>query len=670
MIEPEVWSPVLAGSLLIIVIAFLGHASFLKVRRKLCCSLGLLNDAFESSLSGTVLFDTRGRYYKHNSQAGKFLPILGCDERRPRTLKDLLVYMQDHGIELDDSARNVLDKSLSFKEFSAGFNEIIGWGQGSLCLVQVQSTKRSGAVVTLTDISHSRQREEMLKQMVAAIEATNSGILVSDPKKPGNPVIFVNNHFADLAGLPKAEIIGNDWRFIMDALGHFQLFEKLSASMRSEKPADLELQFVRNGSYSWYSFQVSPVYASDGRLDLFIGILADVTLRKRREAELVQAQRLESLGQLAGGVAHDFNNILSIIDGYSRMTMLALKEARPENCGDYLARIRDAVQRGAGITRQLLTFGRQKVVTELVLDIGILVRDQSALLRPLIDAGVELEICCPEKNIYVECAPDAIGNILMNLVVNAKDAMPSGGTVTVKVERLEGENLPPVIPENRRDKAYARLSVEDTGEGIPQEIIGKIFEPFFTTKPPGKGTGLGLSMVYGLVGEMGGFIDVNSVAGKGTTISVYLPETGKKNRKQVLGDPIDISKLSFNGYTVLIVEDEADLLVLEADLLERQGIKVLKASNGNEALMVQDEYEGDIDILLTDVVMPELDGIRLAELFNSLRPDTRVIFMSGYPSGGHIAKFDLPANACLLAKPVDESVLLKKIHQLVNASSH
>jgi CheY-like chemotaxis protein len=348
------------------------------------------------------------------------------------------------------------------------------------------------------------------------------------------------------------------------------------------------------------------------------------------------------------------------------MGIHACEEMRRDDVKEYLSHIRTSVQRGAGITRQLLTFGRQNLAAEEVLDMTALVRDQFTLLKPLTDASVKMELNIPKDSIYVECAPDSIGNILMNLVVNSKDAMPEGGSIAISLKSCDPENLPALIPEEQRNISYACLTIEDTGEGIPQEIIGKIFEPFFSTKQPGKGTGLGLSMVYGLVKEMNGYIDIHSKSREGTSFSVYLPVSSRKAKKKITGNLEDIKNLSFTGYTAMVVEDEADLLVLVADLLERLGMKVLKACNGNEALVLLDEYEGEIDILLTDVVMPELDGIKLAELMHSFRPDTEVIFMSGYPSGGHMAKFEVPENACLLDKPVNERDLVSRIFQLVD----
>lgn len=364
--------------------------------------------------------------------------------------------------------------------------------------------------------------------------------------------------------------------------------------------------------------------------------LTDITEVKNKETQLFQAQKLEALGQLAGGVAHDFNNVLSIIDGYARMAQNYV-EPEEEQLSSYLSRIRQASQRGAGLTRQLLLFGRHKIAEESVIDVERMIYDQERLLQPLLDSAVSLVIKT-ESGLFIDCMPDGLAQIIMNLVINARDAMPEGGTITVSTSKTDDETM--------------LLSVTDTGVGMDPKIVARIFDPFFTTKDQGKGTGLGLSMVYGLVQDMNGKIDVDSRLGEGTSINITLPLSEKGVDKAIVETGDNDAGLRFEGYTALVAEDEPDLLNIVCDYLETLGMEVIKASNGAEALMKQDDFEGDIDFLLTDVVMPELNGVKLAELFQAVREETKIIFMSGFPGNGRLARIEIPEDAVLLAKPV------------------
>jgi CheY-like chemotaxis protein len=300
-----------------------------------------------------------------------------------------------------------------------------------------------------------------------------------------------------------------------------------------------------------------------------------------------------------------------------------------------------------------------------VMDLADVVQEQMTLVMPLVDASVSIEIRT-EGALFVKCSSDVISNILINLVVNARDAMPDGGKILIEVAC--SPFVPPVANEekNAGSQDYVCLSVTDTGEGMPPELLKKIFDPFFTTKLTGKGTGLGLSMVFGQVREMGGHIDVNSSPGEGTSMLIYLPVSDELPDKRISADGLDPDTMRFEGYTALIVEDEPDLLELMCNFMASRGFDVLRAENGNDALVVQDDHDGDIDLMLTDIIMPQMDGVKLWELISSLRPEMKTIFMSGYPSGAEMSKLILPKAACLMAKPVDQSKLMTTIYSVLN----
>lgn len=378
------------------------------------------------------------------------------------------------------------------------------------------------------------------------------------------------------------------------------------------------------------------------------------------DPEAIQLQKLESLGQLAGGVAHDFNNILSIIDGYAR---IAKKESGDnDELVSYLDRIGEAVKRGSGLTRKLLAFGRNNIATVGAHDLGALVADLETLMLPLLDATYTLSVKT-EKNIHIDTAPDWIAQIVMNLCINARDSMPDGGVIDISVTSC---GVAGCRFKGKKDcgGAHACLRVTDHGCGMTDAVRSRIFDPFFTTKERGKGTGLGLSTVYGLVQQMGGYIDVQSAPGAGTTFSLYFPLSQSAVKKDVGTKPFDPKTVRFDGYVALVAEDEPDLLMLVTRQLEDLGMTVLSAKDGNEALIVQEDYDGDIDFLLTDVVMPRLNGVEMARLYESLRPDTHIIFMSGYPAGGQMARVDIPAGSVVLPKPVSEDTLKSLLYRL------
>ncbi len=637
----------------------------------------IFEDVVERSVIGYVYYDGKGRYWRHNKAAEKFLPVVCGHEQKLKTVRDLIDHLQDHAIDLEGLERKALHRSLFPEGTYEGFTEVVGWGTDKQCLVRVEQTAANGTVAKIIDISDYCKQQELLSilsqshhELGVAINATEIGIIISDPKMHGNPVTFVNRHFSELTGLHRNEIEGNDWRFILDLLQNDAAYAALDNGFKNKKKTEIEISYKNSVNTKWFALQVSPVSKADGKADLFVGILTDITTNKIQEAHSFQAQRLEALGQLAGGVAHDFNNILSIVDGYSRMSITAAESGEFEKISYNLERVRAAVDRGAGLTRQLLAFGRQKVTTSGPMDLGSFVLENMSLLKPLVTPSIELKADAPRKGLCVHCPSDVIGNMLINLVVNAKDAMPDGGTITIHVDPCDEDALPSALKAEKDDGArYVCISVADTGEGIPEEIIGKIFDPFFTTKPAGKGTGLGLSMVYGLVREMEGHIEAHSSPGEGTVIAIYLPLFAAAPVREITGDSSIPENMTFEGYTVLVVEDEPDLLDLVVDLMERCSFSVLRAANAEEALIAQEEHEGPLDLLLTDVVMPGINGIRLSELVRSVRPETQVILMSGYPSHGEMARYKMPSDALLISKPVNENALMSLVYKVLSENA-
>ncbi|MCE9508410.1 MAG: response regulator [Alphaproteobacteria bacterium] len=366
---------------------------------------------------------------------------------------------------------------------------------------------------------------------------------------------------------------------------------------------------------------------------------------------LAQRQKLEALGQFAGGIAHDFNNILSIIEGYTHIATKQLKDGTltPEQ----LHKILLSTQRGAGLTRQLLSFGRQKVSVDEKTDLAEALRQIRVLLCPLLGGTVRLLMTLPEEPVWLNASPDLLTQVTLNLALNARDAMPGGGELSIVCMFCQKQNVPRILREKYAGTEFACLHVIDSGGGIPPDILPRIFDPFFTTKDVGKGTGLGLSVVYGIVDQLKGVIEVSSVVGEGTRFDIYLPLTSAP-AAEGLAEEDDPLPDGLAGKTILIAEDEPELRGLLSDMFSGMQMKVLSAGNGDQALVVQDEYEGDIDFLLTDVVMPDMDGVRLGAMFTSIRPDSNVIYMSGYPFMDGRKDLRVPEDSPLIGKPLQE----------------
>ena len=366
---------------------------------------------------------------------------------------------------------------------------------------------------------------------------------------------------------------------------------------------------------------------------------------------------MEAVGRLAGGVAHDFNNLLTAIIGYGQLAQARLEPASPL-CND-VAEIIKAGQRAAALTGQLLAFSRKQVIQPKVIDLNALIADVQNLLGRLIGEDIEL-IAQPDTELgRIKADPGQIEQVVMNLAINARDAMPTGGRLTITTSNVSltegGLNTPA--------GDYCMLAVSDTGCGMDRQTLSHIFEPFFTTKERGKGTGLGLSTVYGIINQSGGSIQVESEPGRGTTFKVYLPRVVVADEEarttQASGEAVAVTG------TILLVEDEMVVRQLVRSILQMNGFHVIEASNGVEALTRVQQYAGQIDLLLTDVVMPRMGGRELAEHMRQLRPATKALFMSGYTDDAIVHHGVLDAGLAFIQKPFTPAALIGKVRELL-----
>jgi signal transduction histidine kinase/CheY-like chemotaxis protein len=389
-------------------------------------------------------------------------------------------------------------------------------------------------------------------------------------------------------------------------------------------------------------------------------LITDITQHKQMEKRLQQSQKIESVGRLAGGIAHDFNNLLTVILGYSESILQELGEASPLRA--QMLEIHAAGQRAANLTRQLLAFSRKQVLKPQVLELNSVVSSISQMLRRLLGEDIQISMHLDAGLGQVQADPTQLEQVLVNLAVNARDAMPNGGQLIIETHNIElGEQtafLDGVPPGN-----YVVLVVSDTGVGMSEEIRAKAFEPFFTTKEVGKGTGLGLSTVLGVVQQSGGTVTVYSEPGVGTTVKVYLPRSDKAPEDKSEGEPKRELHPPVNGATILLVEDESSLRALARTLLTKAGYKVFEAGNGKEALAVAERLQERPDLLLTDVVMPEMSGLELAERLEYKWPGLPIIYTSGYTDHALLERNALRQHMSFLPKPYMPGAMLEQVAQ-------
>lgn len=422
--------------------------------------------------------------------------------------------------------------------------------------------------------------------------------------------------------------------------------------------------FKRDGTKISTIQNVRAVRESNGDLVCYEGSIEDVTNRKMLESQLRQSQKLEAVGMLAGGIAHDFNNLLTVIAGYCDLSLTSLRDGDPIYRN--LLEISKASTRAATLTRQLLAFSRKQVLQARVIDLNDVVAEMEKLLQRLIGENIEFRAILGKELASVRADPGQLEQVIMNLVVNSRDAMPNGGQLTVETANIfldeeHARRHVSVVPGH-----YVMLAVTDSGHGMDTVTQSRIFEPFFTTKEQGKGTGLGLSTVYGIVKQSGGSIWVYSEPGVGTTFKIYLPqveESPLQSRTPAKQETIE------GGETILLAEDEELVRNLTREVLSSYGYVVIEATNGAQALELGNQHSGDIHLLLTDVVMPEMNGPELAGRLSQIRPDLKVLYMSGYTDNAIVHQGVLNENENFIQKPFAPVALAEKVRMVLDSKS-
>ena len=495
-----------------------------------------------------------------------------------------------------------------------------------------------------------------------ALSAATQGVSITDMRIEGNPIIYASPALGELFGYPPDDLLGLPGEtFIGEATDRGEV-ERLRGGLASGQLVEAELlSYRKNGESFWNRLTISPVLDEDGTLTHAVAVHTDVTEQHKLENQVRQAQRMEAIGQLAGGVAHDFNNALTAIRG---SVDLALTEEMPEAARQDLRHADEAAEHATQLTRQLLAFSRQQVLQPQSTDLNRVVRETTELVRRLIGDNVELNVDVGSEIDAVIVDRAQLQQVIINLAVNARDAMPDGGVISLATaNHVLGQSY---AEHGFVAKAgqYVMLEVSDSGHGMDETTQSKIFEPFYTTKPDG--TGLGLATVYGIVNQTGGHIEVESTVDVGTTFKIYLPTTSLEVAPERTEPNPGASSLR-GVETILHVDDSEMLRPLVMRSLSRQGYNVLSAADAEEALAIAKSLDGKLDLVITDVVMPGLNGRELAERLLADYPHLGVIFTSGYPSDKVIRAGIAEAEVSFIEKPFLAKDLLVMVRSMLDA---
>lgn len=481
-----------------------------------------------------------------------------------------------------------------------------------------------GAIAVGRDITEIKKVQESLRKLFHAVEQSPVSIIITNTNAD---IEYVNPRFTTVTGYSSKEVLGRNPRFLKSGEMSEEFYENLWDSISNGKIWHGEFHNRRkDGTLYYESASISPVFDDTGTITHYIAMKEDITERKILEQQLRQAQKMEAIGQLAGGVAHDFNNMLGVILGYSE---LGLKKVDPsQDIHSDLMEIFKAANRSADLTRQLLTFARKQTVMLKVVNLNEMINGMLKMLRRLLTEQITLHWKPGSDLLDIKMDPGQVDQILANLCVNARDAINGVGEITIMTENQTFDEAYCALNPDLTPGEYILLSVKDNGMGMDEATRERIFEPFFTTKETGKGTGLGLATIYGIVKQNGCHIDVQSKLGEGTTFTLYLPAYTETDRA-IIADKDSTKYHNLGNKTILLVEDEPSILRLTHEMLEVQGYQVLAVNSPLKALQIAREH-AEIDILITDVIMPEFDGRTLARRLAELFPNLKCLFMSGY----------------------------------------
>lgn len=532
--------------------------------------------------------------------------------------------------------------------------------EAAVTSLQEHDSDVKGYVCVMRDITGRKRAEEALRHSEERYRNLfeNANDLVYTTDLAGNFTSW-NKMGERITGYTREEALQTNLWQVVAPESVSEVRQGIERALAGETTGSSEIEVLAKDGNRFVLEVGSQIVWKEGKPVGIQGIARNITDRKQLEGQFLQAQKMEAIGRLAGGVAHDFNNLLNVILGYA--TLLLDKLDADDLRRRFAEQIKRSGERATILTRQLLAFSRKQVLQLRVLDLNRLVADMEQLLKRLIGEDIAATTILDPDLGRVKADAGQFEQVIMNLVVNSKDAMPQGGKLTLQTANIELDEDYARCHAGVEPGPYVMLAVSDTGTGMDPEVQARIFEPFFTTKPPGKGTGLGLSTVYGIIKQSGGDIWVYSEPGRGTTFKIYMPRV--QEVPEPLGLPPPTPGSLVGSETILLVEDEASLRELAREFLEPNGYRLLEAKDGLEAVEIAEHYEGPIHLLLTDVVMPGLSGRQLVERLEPLHPHMKVIYMSGYTDDAIVNHGGLTPGTAFIEKPFMRDTLLRKVRE-------
>ncbi|MBI3651911.1 MAG: PAS domain S-box protein [Acidobacteria bacterium] len=519
-----------------------------------------------------------------------------------------------------------------------------------------------GIIANAFDLTQERKAREEFRRFATVVEQIAESVVITDPE---GRIQYVNPTFEKMTGYSREEVLGKTPGVVKSGKQEAAFYEQLWATIKSGKVWNRQLiNKKKDGTLYHAELVISPILDANGKLINFVGTQQDVTKEAALESQLVQSQKMEAIGRLAGGVAHDFNNLLTAIIGYSQLSMA--RAGVNDLLRSNLEEIEKAGRRAANLTSQLLAFSRKQIIQPSNLVINEVITNLQKMLTRLIGEDIDLQANLDLDLGTVRMDRTQVEQVLMNLAVNSRDAMPEGGKIIIETTNisLDAEYAAYFLDIQPGD--YVMLAISDTGIGMDQETISRIFEPFFTTKEQGKGTGLGLSTVYGIVKQNGGHIEVLSAIGQGTTFKIYLPRLAETQvETQVERETLIIRG---GGEKILLVEDDSFVRDLAGTALREFGYVVTESASGAEAFQLLSAEEQPFDLLLTDVVMPQMNGHELAQKASGKYPDLKVLYMSGYTDRAIVSQGVLHHGTAFIQKPFTLNGLAQKVREALDRS--